>query len=507
MATLPDSDDVIIGKRIAVIIYNYPLAVSSSIINSIAILSRNNKVDIFTSPPDRNTPPVDAWLSALISFCKRKRSFILFRACRFFGRLIDLFPETRRLANISWAASNLDVLWFSKWISRKHNEVRFDLFIPVEAYSLVALSLAKITDVQIIYYNMELLDWPPTEPRNGRNSRLKQLEYQALAKVDHVMITSPNRARIFSSINHYPEECISVIPTAPLQHARENHSTYFREKFSIPEDKRIVIYSGNFQPWSQCIEIIGSMSLWPDNVVLVLHTWNSNSLNTKYFRDMEKAAAGSPVYFSSDFIPYADLVAALSSADIGLLFYESIDTNFTEILFSSNKMGEYLGANLPLICSPHPSLSEFVETNKIGFCCDFNQIGRSIQLILGQLEDYRERVKHCRESHFDFTSYFAKAYQEFMGRSRLHDKRSDSGVPCCICGNTMAKAFSSRLLNKYSVAYRRCNECGFLQTEGAEWLEEAYADAIAAADTGLVSRNINLSTKLAPLLFFHLKEE
>jgi hypothetical protein len=44
--------------------------------------------------------------------------------------------------------------------------------------------------------------------------------------------------------------------------------------------------------------------------------------------------------------------------------------------------------------------------------------------------------------------------------------------------------------------YVCCRECGFLQVIEPTWLNEAYSEAIAAADTGLVSRNIQLARQL-----------
>jgi hypothetical protein len=43
-----------------------------------------------------------------------------------------------------------------------------------------------------------------------------------------------------------------------------------------------------------------------------------------------------------------------------------------------------------------------------------------------------------------------------------------------------------------------------LQTEEPYWLDEAYGRAIADADTGLVSRNLDIAARLASLLYFCL---
>lgn len=74
-------------------------------------------------------------------------------------------------------------------------------------------------------------------------------------------------------------------------------------------------------------------------------------------------------------------------------------------------------------------------------------------------------------------------------------------IKCPICSSALNEAFRAKVLKKYEVGYRRCGECGFLQTEEPYWLDEAYTDAIAVADTGLVVRNFSLATKLTALLY------
>jgi len=75
---------------------------------------------------------------------------------------------------------------------------------------------------------------------------------------------------------------------------------------------------------------------------------------------------------------------------------------------------------------------------------------------------------------------------------------------CPVCQTRMQHAFHAQVLHKYTVEYRYCDGCGLLQSETPYWLDEAYGEAIAAADTGLVRRNISLTFKTAALLYFAL---
>lgn len=71
---------------------------------------------------------------------------------------------------------------------------------------------------------------------------------------------------------------------------------------------------------------------------------------------------------------------------------------------------------------------------------------------------------------------------------------------CRLCSASTRVTHSSRILRKYDVAYFVCKACDFWFTEEPYWLDEAYSNAIAATDTGLVQRNLELARRLPRLL-------
>ena len=79
-------------------------------------------------------------------------------------------------------------------------------------------------------------------------------------------------------------------------------------------------------------------------------------------------------------------------------------------------------------------------------------------------------------------------------------------MTCPICSGPMKFAFSATVLTKYPAQYETCAGCGFLRVHEPHWLDEAYSQAIAAADTGLLMRNAALAGKLAGALYWALNE-
>ncbi len=66
-------------------------------------------------------------------------------------------------------------------------------------------------------------------------------------------------------------------------------------------------------------------------------------------------------------------------------------------------------------------------------------------------------------------------------------------MKCKICQAPSIPFSQGRVLGKYDINYFQCSHCGFVQTEEPFWLEEAYSDAIASSDVGLVWRNNQFS--------------
>ncbi len=73
---------------------------------------------------------------------------------------------------------------------------------------------------------------------------------------------------------------------------------------------------------------------------------------------------------------------------------------------------------------------------------------------------------------------------------------------CKVCGSDSPHFATARVLQKYDVNYYRCSQCGFIQTEDPYWLDEAYSEAIASSDIGILHRN-NLMAGIAAKLIFN----
>lgn len=83
-----------------------------------------------------------------------------------------------------------------------------------------------------------------------------------------------------------------------------------------------------------------------------------------------------------------------------------------------------------------------------------------------------------------------------MALDQCHGIKTDSGatlVYCKICEAVTTDFGKLKILSSFDARYRRCTKCGFIFVDDPNWLHEAYSSAIAAADTGIVARNLKLA--------------
>jgi hypothetical protein len=94
---------------------------------------------------------------------------------------------------------------------------------------------------------------------------------------------------------------------------------------------------------------------------------------------------------------------------------------------------------------------------------------------------------------------------------RTHTSGTQDGQPewppqlgstgqCRICGGQTRITHRDVILGKHVVSSHLCVACEYWCTDEPYWLKEAYGQAIAATDTGLVQRNISMARALRAVL-------
>jgi len=71
---------------------------------------------------------------------------------------------------------------------------------------------------------------------------------------------------------------------------------------------------------------------------------------------------------------------------------------------------------------------------------------------------------------------------------------------CKICESATEHFGEQQVLQTFTARYLRCTRCGFVFVEQPTWLEQAYELPIAAADTGIVVRNLRFADLVGTLI-------
>lgn len=410
-------------ERVAFVLYRYPLGVSSMIINSARMFAKNGiEVDIYMDKINFDVSPAAFKEDnvKIILYEPRFADSLFFRLTVFLYSMFSyvlyiklLFGLIKRwhscLPPIIINLFYLEDYFFSGWLKKRVNNYAY--VFPVEAKALISTLGLK---GRIIYYNMEMLDWSEVNPIYGKDKiLLKILEVRALQGVDAVVIQNNERAAQFRKINDF-QKGMYILPVASMgSPAPGGKDLRLRRKFNITEKTKIAVYSGNIMPWAKCLEIVQSVRNWPEDFCLVLHTWRKGAFESEYGMSIKESAKGLPVYFSDEYLDIEELPAYLSSADAALMFYEAIDTNFVEILFSSNKLAEYLKAGLPVITTDSPVLKQFVEENGIGLTVSsMDELSRALTDIASKGESIRQSVTRCYQDKFRFEKFFRPFFEK-----------------------------------------------------------------------------------------------
>jgi hypothetical protein len=71
---------------------------------------------------------------------------------------------------------------------------------------------------------------------------------------------------------------------------------------------------------------------------------------------------------------------------------------------------------------------------------------------------------------------------------------------CKLCESATEYFGEQKILQTFDARYLRCTRCGFVFVEQPTWLDQAYELPIAAADTGIVVRNLRFADLVGTLI-------
>jgi glycosyltransferase involved in cell wall biosynthesis len=299
-----------------------------------------------------------------------------------------------------------------------HIDDDYVCLVGVEPYGLIAATLAANAskhdkDIPVVYYNQELL--LERECHTFESKVLKALEKMCNQACSFTITQDKRRAKHLRNDNNLKAESIICVPVSGLEKAYHRKGNFFHDLYGIPREKKVLLYAGNMSWWALCVEMAEAAQTWKDNFVLVLHSWREDMKNDAYVSRIRKLTDSNKVYLSLMQVDWQKMPDLLSSADIGLVFYQNLGPNFYETGHSSNKLVQYLQVGLPLITSDFPSLRDVIDEYQCGECGNGpDDIQHLAEKIFNDYENYRTNAFRCYENEYDFSKYFKKVVERLQ---------------------------------------------------------------------------------------------
>ncbi len=298
-----------------------------------------------------------------------------------------------------------ELLAFAIFCLRQTRAARYDFFLGADVMGVIPATLAGIVRrAPVVYWSLELAFLAELSEWDHR--LLKRLERFCSRRALVTVIQDRARADALVSENGLSPARIVLVPNGPYGQAPRRRGRHFAERFGLPEETRLILQLGMIGPATLAWEVAEQAGDWPEEWALVMHDRQRLDPAEPYLRHLLANARGR-LRLSLNPVPYDELDELVSSAHVGLVFYEAaLGPNFA-LAGSSGKIGAYLRCGLPVVCLDLPGLAQVVRAYDCGVVvAGVAETASAVRTILGNYDYYAERAARCYEEVYEFGANF-----------------------------------------------------------------------------------------------------
>lgn len=239
----------------------------------------------------------------------------------------------------------------------------------IHSHDIVALPVSLF--IKMLFRSKVIYDAHELESdRNGLSRSLSKATYlteKALWPfVNYFITVSPSIDKWYNE--NFGEKPSGIILNSPVydSNVKEHlvyNTNYLHREFKIPQKRKIFIYVG----------ILGKGR----GIETFLEVFKKNDKADIVFMGFG-ALKGSILNYSESYsnihyhqaVPHDNVVDIIRSADVGICMIENV--SLSDYYSLPNKLFEYSFSGVPVIASNFPDISEFVQKNNLGVCCEQN---------------------------------------------------------------------------------------------------------------------------------------
>ncbi len=251
----------------------------------------------------------------------------------------------------------------------------------------------------------------------------KSPEIEACKLIEMAIVQDPVRGANLASENQVPIGKLRYVPVAGR--SIEFDSTEpddLRKKLAIPEDRKIVLYTGSIQiPQAGIAEMLETLPHWPEEYVLLLNGLILNARKTLEATLVDQLIESGKLYFNEDTLSWDELPQLMRMADIGLAFYNYVEgdphrgKNVKDIGLSAGKISTYLQYGLPYITHEIGAFAEIARSEELGWV--LNTIAELPECLAsikpGKLEGISQRCIDYFNVHLSPDIYWSPVLDEW----------------------------------------------------------------------------------------------
>ena len=278
--------------------------------------------------------------------------------------------------------------WFCywrRWLDRARKaalERPADAYIAHDLDALPAAARAKRrTGTALIYDSHELFPDMAGRAHRGRLERRAWIAYEGrlIRHADAVFAVTGSRAAEMSRRHHIPPP--RVLRNVPEIDSAPGEVTGLRERLTLPENVRVLLYLGMLQPSRGLERAIEALAMLPGCVLVAMGKGERS-----YVSSLQEFAAsrgvGGALHLLAPVRPH-EVAQAAAGADAGLVL--NPNTALNNYLSLPNKIFEYLAAAVPVVASDFPDMAGLIAEWDVGETCDPEDpadIARAIRAVI-----------------------------------------------------------------------------------------------------------------------------
>ncbi|MGE0770183.1 MAG: glycosyltransferase family 4 protein [Cyclobacteriaceae bacterium] len=215
----------------------------------------------------------------------------------------------------------------------------------------------------------------------------KVVEKICVRFVDHIIVVGPSIGKWYRDA--YPGNKVTVIRNIPYLRS-SIQSDLLRQEFSIGPGDLVYIYQGAFIPGRGIDLAIEVFKNFRDRHLVLMGYGPLKDFIMESANHHENIHVKDPV-------PPDRILQVTASADVGIIVAENCCLSYFFGL--SNKLFEYIIADLPIIVNDYPDMKEVADHGKIGWAIDYS--AKSLTELIAShtpemIMEYKQRVKKVK---------------------------------------------------------------------------------------------------------------